>query len=449
MEFELSQDFLDRFVAYIEAKNVSAIEQIADDLYPADLAVILAELEYEQAEWVLNCFEKSLSAKIISISETEVRSKILERMKPETIAPLVSEMYSDDAADVLNELKVAFREKIIALLDTEMAAHVVDLLKYDSDCAGGLMAKELVKANINWTTQECIEAFREQAKDIAKIYAVYVVDDHDTLWGRISLSNVILAKPETKIAEIYTDEVIYAHVHDHAEDVANQMQKYDLVSIPVVNAQMKLLGRITIDDVVDVITEQADTDLKAIAGISENVEEDDTIWKLSWARLPWLLVGMMGGLMGAQFLGQFETELLLVPAMAFFIPLITATGGNVGIQSSTIVVQSLAEGGGIQQSVWLRLVKVFGVALINGIVIATVVFGFNLFFIKKTDLALVVSTALFAVVILASIMGTITPLVLNRLGINPALASGPFITTANDLLGLAVYFMVAKLLYGV
>jgi magnesium transporter len=282
---------------------------------------------------------------------------------------------------------------------------------------------------------------------VDKIYSVYVVDNNDKLLGIVSLKKMLLAGDDTKIADIYTSDIISVESYKPAEEVAEMMQKYDLESIPVVNVHGNLLGRITIDDVVDVITEQAEQDIQMMAGISDSAEEDANVWRLSRVRLPWLLVGMLGGILGARFIGFFEDDIILIPAMAFFIPLITATGGNVGIQSSSVVVQSLANKSGIGAFNSEKLLKVFLVALVNGIAISALVFLINLAIGEDIRLAMVVSIALLSVVVLASFMGTITPLVLDKAGVNPAIASGPFITTANDLLGLGIYFFVAHTLY--
>jgi magnesium transporter len=273
-----------------------------------------------------------------------------------------------------------------------------------------------------------------------------VVDDHDKLLGIVSLKKMILAEDDMLIADIYDPDILSVESYRDAEEVAQIMEKYDMEAIPVVNVHGKLLGRITIDDVVDVIKEEAKADMQAMAGISEDTEEDANVWRMSWARLPWLLIGMTGGILGARFLGLFEHTISIVPAMAFFIPLITATGGNVGIQSSSVVVQNLADKTFINSFNFGRLFKGFLVALINGIAISSIVLVFNILIGEQTRIALIVSSALFSVVILSSIMGTITPIVLDKLGFNPALAAGPFITTANDLLGLGVYFSLAHIL---
>jgi magnesium transporter len=305
------------------------------------------------------------------------------------------------------------------------------------------MAKELIKANVNWTVVRTIEEIRRQAENVEKFYSVYVVDDNDILLGRVSLKKIILSKSSTLIKDIYEKEIVFIESYRDQNEVAEIMQRYDLESVPVVNFQGMLLGRITIDDVVDVITEQAEEEINLMSGISETVEEDEPVWTAARARLPWLLIGMCGGLLGAKLAGLFEWQIRMVPAMAFFIPLITATGGNVGIQASTVMVQGLSNRLPGGMSFLQKLMKTILVALVNASILCAAVLLFTWLLGDPIRLAATVSVAIFSVVILASIMGTVTPYVLDKIGINPALASGPFITTANDLLGLAVYFWVA------
>ncbi|MBX2843632.1 MAG: magnesium transporter [Flammeovirgaceae bacterium] len=450
MSLEVTKDYLKNLEDAIENKQDSAIREMLEGLHAADISMILDQMEAEQCRYVLSLLNRQIGADIITNLEEDTQEDFLKVFNSKELAEFMDLSDSDDAADILNEQPVKVREEVLAgMQNKEKTAYIRDLLKYDEDCAGGLMAKELIRANINWTVKQTIEEIRRQTRNVDKILTVYVVDNQNALMGRISLKKIILTKDDTEIKDIYIPDILSVQTYYDKEEVAEIMQKYDLEAIPVVNVQGKLLGRITIDDIIDVITETAEVNQQIMSGISENVEEDDNVWMLSRARLPWLLVGMLGGLIGAQFIGLFENDLKLVPAMAFFIPLITATGGNVGIQSSTIVVQALANSAGIfTSSASERLIKVLFVALINGVVISTVVFVFNVFF-ADIQMAMVVALALFAVVLLASFMGTITPILLDKMGINPALASGPFITTANDLLGLAVYFMVARLLFNV
>jgi magnesium transporter len=448
MEFEVTQDFIHSIQEAIANRNEAFIREKMEELHAADISGILQELDTEESRYVLNLLNKELGAEIISSLDEDIRKKFLRAFSPQELAQYINYTDSDDAVDIINEQPVKVREEVIALVEnSEKANHIRDLLHYEEDCAGGLMAKELIKANINWNITQCIEEIRRQSKNVGKIYSVYVVDNSDKLLGIVSLKKMLLADDDTKIADIYSSDIISVESYRPAEEVAEMMQKYDLESIPVVNVHGKLLGRITIDDVVDVITEQAEQDIQMMAGISDSAEEDASIWRLSRVRLPWLLVGMLGGIVGARFIGLFEDDIMLIPAMAFFIPLITATGGNVGIQSSSVVVQSLANKSGIGTFNSQKFFKVFLVALINGVAISSLVFLVNFSIGEELRLAIVVSIALLSVVILSSFMGTITPLILDKAGVNPAIASGPFITTANDLLGLGIYFFVAHTLY--
>ena len=447
MTFELTQEYLDHIVELIEQQDAVTLKSELEELYPADITGILYEIESQQAHYLVNQLDTRVGAEILADLDRDERRDFLKTFTSEEIARYVNYLDSDDAVDLLNEQPIRIREEVIAMLeDREQARFILDLLHYDEDVAGGLMQKELVKANVNWNMNQCIEELRKQAEDVEKVYAVYVVDDNDRLLGLLSLKRIVLAHKNTKVESIYDKDLIYVETYRPAEEVAELMRRYDLDVIPVVNVQGRLLGRITIDDVVDVITEQASSDTLAMAGITGDVEEDDTVWKQTKGRLPWLLVGMMGGILAAKFIGFFEGDLKVVPAMAAFIPIIGSTGGNVGIQTSSIILQSLADKSGLDTGVWERLLRMFGVAFINGIIISIIVFGFNLLIGNELQLAIVVSSALLSVVFLASFMGTVTPLLLDKLGINPAVASGPFITTANDLIGYGVYFGLAHLL---
>lgn len=447
MAFEMSEKLLEELIALINAEKSVEILEVLQDFPEQDISVLLLELEYAQAAYVLRLQDTKTSAQVVRELDPDYRKRLLKEFSSQDIADFIEFLESDDAVDIINEQPVKTGEEVIALLtNKEKALYIRDLLHYDEDCAGGLMAKELVKANINWTIRQTIDEIRKQTRAVDKIYSVYVVDDIGRLIGRVSLKKIILADDHTLISDIYDEEVVAVESYLSDVEVAELMSKYDLDAVPVVNIQGQLLGRITIDDIVDVITEQADQERQAMAGISDDVEEDDNVWLLSKSRLPWLIIGMAGGVAGSRFLGLFENLIALVPAMAFFIPLITATGGNVGIQSSSLVVQSLA-GGGDDSFSFARFFKSFVVSLINGLVLAVLVFGMNYIFGEETRMVIVVSAALMGVVVVASFLGTITPLILDRFGINPAIASGPFITTANDLIGLAIYFSLAYLLY--
>jgi len=450
-QFELSKEYLESLRQGIGAGDLDFIRQSLDGVNVADVAAILDELSLVDSIYVLRILESQLAADILIELDDSTLFKVLEEMEEEEIASFIELMDSDDGADILNLLSEKEREGVIShFQDQVKSEQILELLRYEEDTAGGIMAKEYIRANKNWNVVQTINEIRRQAENVEKIYSIYVVNNRQQLLGRVSLKKIVLASEDTRIEDIYDDEVISVPTHMDQEEVAGLMRKYDLESVPVVNAKNKLLGRITVDDILDVIREEAEEDIQAMSGISDTVDEYDSVIKLTKARLPWLLIGIVGGLLGAGFIGFFEEGLNKVTALAFFIPLITATGGNVGIQSSSLVVQSLANKSAFDDSLWTRFIKGLMVAIINGLILATFVFGVVvLFYDTEVAFAFVVSIALFSVVLLSSFMGTFTPIVLDRFGINPALASGPFITTANDLIGLAVYFLVAMSLLNI
>ena len=448
VKFELTKELLERFSEALRDRDDAFIQSRLEGIKPADISTILEEFSAEECKYVFDLLPVETDSEILNEMGEDVIEEFLVHFSSREIAQYVEFMDSDDAADILYQMPPKQREDVISALENEeRAQNILDLLQYEEDVAGGVMAKELVKANENWTVKECIDEIRKQAENVEKIYSVYVVNDQEKLLGKVDLKKIVLSNDSVKVADIFDDDLVSVETYLQDVEVANLMQKYDFDAVPVVNARGKLVGRITIDDIVDVITETADEERQLMTGVSSDVEEDDTVWAISKARLPWLIIGMAGGVLGAQFMGLFREDIILIPAVAFFIPLITATGGNVGIQSSSIVVQTLASSNVFIGTMGKRLIKVFFVAVVNGAILSLMVFGLIILINKDQSLAMTVSFALFSVVLLASFMGTVTPLILNRLGVNPALASGPFITTTNDLLGLAVYFSVAHVLY--
>ncbi|EKB47716.1 magnesium transporter [Cecembia lonarensis] len=443
--FELSKEYLESLRDAIESQDNDFIIESLDGANVADIAALLDELNMDEAIYVLRLLEASTAADILIELEEDSLVKVIREMQPSELAGLIEKMDSDDAVDILILMPTKEREDVISYLqEKEKSANILDLLRYDEDSAGGLMAKEFIKANQNWNVVQTIEEIRRQAEKVEKIYSIYVVDNKQHLLGRVSLKKIILASSDTKISNIYESDLISVPTHMDGEEVAEIMRKYDLESVPVVNAKNKLVGRITVDDILDLIREQSEEDMQAMTGISADVEESDSVFKISKARLPWLLIGVVGGLLGAQIIGFFEDGLSKYIALASFIPLVAATGGNVGIQSSSLVVQTLASKSVFNDTPWQRFVKGVLIAVVNGIVLGLFVFSVVVFIYGfESIFGLTIGLAMFCVVLLASFMGTVTPLVLDKFGINPAIASGPFITTANDLLGLAVYFGVA------
>jgi len=446
MQFELTKEYIDQLQAHIEAKNEVAVHEMVKDLHPADIAEIYDELDIEQAKFIQVMLDGEKAADVIIELEEEDRERFLEALPSEVIAKqLIDKMDSDDAADLISELSEQKQEEVISHIeDLEQAGDIVDLLNYDEDTAGGLMAKELITVNENWNIMTCLKEMRKQAENIDEVYYVYVVDDNNVLKGTLSLKRLLLTQTNRKISNIINTDVISVKTDTPSEEVANIMDKYDLVALPVVDALNRLVGRITIDDVVDVIREEAERDYQLMSGITQDVESTDSAWVLTRARIPWLFIGLFGGIIGALVIGNYETDLGIYPQMAFFIPLIAAMGGNVGVQSSSIIVQALANNSMGFESIGRKLFKELGVAAINGIILSTVIFAYNFFFSESFALTVTVSTALFSVIIFASMFGTFVPMFLDRMKIDPALATGPFITTVNDIMGLFIYLMIGR-----
>ena len=341
ISFELSVEFRTRFQEAIAAGDGAFIRSVLEGVNPADITALLDAFESDACKYVFEQLPPEVNAGILQTLDKEIRQHFLSFFSTTELASYIDFMDSDDAADILNQLPVSQKNQVIRTLsDEERASNILELLEYDHDVAGGLMAKELIRADYNWTIMQCIEEIRKQAENVEKIFSVYVVDSKDNLKGKVSLKKLILANDKAKVKDIYDHEIVVVDTSASEEEVASIMQKYDLEAIPVINARGRLVGRITIDDVLDVITENAEEERQLMTGITADVEEDDSVWTIAKARLPWLIIGMSGGLIGAQFLGLFKASIIIIPALAFFIPLITASGGNVGIQSSSIVVQS-------------------------------------------------------------------------------------------------------------
>ena len=449
MQFELTREFVDKIRELIESGNEVEIKGLVGDLHPADIAEIMDKLSLEEAKHIYLLLDgETASDTLIEIPEND-RRKLLRVLPPEFIASKFIEfMDSDDAADILGELDEDVQQEVLnEIEDIEQAGDIVDLLEYDEDSAGGIMAKELVSVNENLSVQGCLKEISEQSENVDEIYYVYVVDDTGVLKGILSLKKLILAKTNQKISSLYNTDVKSVLTEAPQEEVANKMEKYDLVAIPVVDSIGRLKGRITIDDVIDIIREEAEKDYQMVSGITGDVESNDRVWELTRARIPWLFIGLLGGILGAIVIGHNDETLKQIPQMVFFIPLIAAMAGNVGVQSSSIVVQSIASGARDIESMPQKLVKEFAIALITAGVFAVLIFIFN--FIKEGDMILTwaVSVSLFIVIIFASLFGTLIPLLLNKLKIDPALATGPFITTMNDILGLFIYLIVGNLFF--
>lgn len=449
MHFELTREFLEEVRERIAERNSAYIDQRIIHLHPADIAEIIDELELEEAQFIFTHLDEERQGDVLLELEEDVRETFVASLKPEEIASQLENLDSDDAADILGELPYERQVEVIAAMDKEEAAELVELLNYDEDSAGGLMQTEYIKAKENWPVNRCIIELRRQAEEVEKVFTIYVVDNDDRLVGVLSLKSLLFANPKTLIKDLYQDiNIISVATNTPGEEVASIMEKYDLVSIPVVDLQKKLVGRITIDDIVDVIREEADKDFQMASGLSENVEASASVWRLSKARLPWLFIGMFGGILGAQVIGTFEVQIGEIPALAFFIPLVAAMGGNVGVQSSAVVVQSLANGTNQFSSILSRVKKEALLGLLNGVICGVVIFIIT-WLLESPLLGLTVSLSLITVIFFAAVFGTLIPLILDKYDIDPALATGPFITTMNDVVGLFIYFSIGLLIFGV
>ena len=448
MAFEITQELLENVTQNIEAKKDTALKELFKEIHHADIAEILDELPFEESVYIIRLLKSETTSEVLMDVDDDVREKILEQLTAKEIAEEIDELDTDDAADVIAELPEKRKKAVMQEIeDDEHAKEIVELLRYDEDSAGGLMAKELVKVNENWTIPRCVKEMRIQAEEVTRVHSIYVIDDSGKLKGRLSLKDLLMASAKATIADVYIPKVDFVNVTDEAEDVANIMRKYDLEAIPVVDELGVLVGRITIDDIVDVIKEEADKDYQLAAGITQDVEADDTIWQLTRARLPWLFLGLLGGVGAASIMRVFEGAMVDNAILFMFTPLIAAMAGNVGVQSSAIIVQGIANDD-IRGSITSRLLKEVSLAMVNGLALAILLFLF--IFITEQDIkvAAAISTSLFVVIIVAGLIGTFIPLFLDKRGIDPAIATGPFITTSNDIFGILIYFGIAKMIIG-
>ena len=449
MEFKISKDLILELEQLIQQKNDNQLEVLLNDLHHADIAEILDELDFDEATYVFRLLDSEKTSEILLELEDDLRENILSRLSPKEIAEEIDELDTDDAADIIAELSQSKKEEVISELeDLEHAKDIVDLLRYDENTAGGLMGKELVKVNENWSVLTCVKEMRMQAENVSRVHSIYVVDDEDRLKGRLSLKDLLTTSTKTAIVDIYIKKLTFVKVDTEDVEVARIMQKYDLEAIPVVDDMGRLVGRITIDDIIDVIKDEADKDYQMAAGISQDVEADDSILELTKARLPWLVLALLGGFITVKVIGLFEGAMLKHANLFFFTPLIAAMAGNVGVQSSAIIVQGLANNT-LSGTLFNRLVKEVSLTLLNGFILASILFlGSHFLLGVQLNVSLTVSISLISVIIIASLIGTFVPLLLEKYGIDPALATGPFITTSNDICGILIYFSIAKLILG-
>ena len=448
MQFQLTSDFIKNIEQLVANRDGNKLRELLHELHFADIAELLEELSSDEATYLIKILESELTSEALMELDDDVREKILSRLSPKEIAQELAEMDTDDAADIIAELDEDIQEEVINKLDDEEhVADIIELLKYDEDTAGGLMAKELVQVKETWTVAGCVREMRRQAENVTRVHSIYVTDKEGKLKGRLSLKDLLTASEKTKISEIYIPKVDYVTINTEGEEVARIMQKYDLEAIPVIDENGLLVGRITIDDIVDFIKEEAEKDYQMAAGISSDVEADDSVWELTRARLPWLILGLFGGLGSVYIMKGFEEAITNYPILFFFTPLIAAMAGNVGVQSSAIIVQGLANDN-VKGSLINRLLKEVGLALINGTALGALVMVFGFIVGQDILVSITISVSMLSVIIVAALIGTFVPIILDRRGIDPAIATGPFITTSNDIFGIFLFFYLSKIILG-
>ena len=445
--FQIDTSFLDSIKSLIEQGNNALLIKKLKPIHYADIAEIIETLSIEEATYIIKLLKSKTTADALTEVDPDTREQILDNLSINEIAREVSELKTDDATDLILELPEARKEKVMSQIqDDEHVKDIRDLLRYDENTAGGLMAKELVKVEEDLSVLKCLNKMRAQAENVTRVHSIYVVDQNNVLKGRLSLKDLITANSRDKVKDIYIPKVDFVTVDQENEEVAKIMSKYDLEAIPVVNNKKELLGRITIDDIVDVIKEEADKDYQLAAGISKDVEADDTIFELVKARLPWLFLGLLGGLGSVFILQDFEAimELPRLRNLFFYTPLIAAMAGNVGVQSSAIIVQGLANDA-VKGSLFKRLIKEVGLSLINGFALALIIIFFGALINQELLVSLTIAGSMILVIVVAALLGTFVPIILDKKNIDPAIATGPFITTANDIFGIFLFFYIAKL----
>ncbi len=449
IQFKISDELIDNVEQLINSRNDTKILELLNDLHHADTAEILDELKIEQATYIIKLLDSEKTSEILIELDDDDREKILSALSAKEIAEKIEELDTDDAADIIAELPEERKEEVFSKIeDEEHKAEIQELLTYSEDTAGALMAKELVRVNENWTVTQCVKEMRAQAEEVTRVHSIYVVDNSEKLIGRLSLKDLLMASPRAHISAVYIPKVDYVKVDEAIDGVARVMQKYDLEAIPVVDENKILLGRITIDDIVDVIKEEAEKDYQLAAGITQDVEADDSIIELTRARLPWLFLGLIGGIGAFLIMEGFHGAFEKYAVLFFFTPLIAAMAGNVGVQSSAIIVQGLANDD-VKGSINNRLIKEMLLAALNGVILALFLFFFVWGYTTEIPKALAISVSLVVVIIVAGLIGTFVPLFLDKKGIDPAIATGPFITTSNDIFGILIYFWIAKLILNI
>ena len=445
----MTQEFINHIKELIDKKDSVLIQEAVSKLHPADIAEICLELTTEQARFLYRQLDNETAADALIEMDEDLRNDLLEELPSEAIAKrFVNYMDTDDAVEIIRELDEEKQEEVLSnIQDIELAGDIVDLLQYDEDTAGGLMSTEMVVVNGNWSMPECLKEMRQQAEELDDIYYIYVVDDDERLCGLFPLKKMITSPSVSKVKHVMDTKIISVDVDTPIDEVTMLIEKYNLVAIPVVDKINRLVGQITVDDIMDEVREQTEHDQQLTAGLTQDVETSDNVFVQTKARLPWLIIGMLGGIGSSLLLNCFTNTLGSHPEMALFIPLLAGMGGNVGTQSSAITVQGLANNSLNPHHIFRHILKEMVVAIINATILSLMVYVYNFFVYGAIDIVtLAVPLSLFVVVLFASAFGTFIPMVLERININPAVATGPFIQIINDLSGMTFYMIISMAL---
>lgn len=449
---EFTEEYIARLKQLIEQHDNEELRKELAEMHPADIAELYQSLPEEDGDYLYTLLDGDTAADALMELDEDDRRKLLSSMSAEDIAQqFIDHMDTDEAVDLIQELDAEERDEVLSHIDdVEQAGDIIDLLKYDEDTAGGLMGKEMLVVNENWSMPECIKEMRMQAEEMDEIYYVYVVDNDEKLRGVLPLKKLITHPSVSKIKHVMETDPASVKTDTPIDEVALDFEKYDLVAMPVVDSIGRLVGQITVDDVMDEVRESSERDYQLASGLSSDVGADDSIFAQVKARIPWLLVGIGSGILASLILGGFEDQLKICTALALFIPIIGGTGGNVGVQASAIVVQSLANGSLDVKQFASQLGKEVLIGLLNASIIAAVILVYNLITMPgNLAVTLSVGCSLFIVVMFATILGTVVPLTLEKCHINPALATGPFIQISNDIFGLIIYVGIATWFLGI
>lgn len=458
MAFNLSETNLERIQDHVLQKREEALRNEMGEMHPADIAEVLDRLDIEDARYLHSLLDGEIAAEVITELPEDRREALLEDFSAKEIAEeVIEQLDSDDAADVIAELPEDVQQEVLANIDdSALKTELTELLTYDENSAGGLMAKELVKVNVGASLLDCVRELREHADDIEHVYVINVIDDHGKFVGTIPIKNLVTMSLRTPVKDVYDPDAMVVRADMDKEEVSRIMAKYDLPVVPVVDDRGRLIGRITIDDVVDVMREEETEDMQKMGGMEalEYSYSNSSLWEMVKARAGWLVILLIGEGFTATAMGFFEDEIAKAVVLALFVPMIISSGGNTGSQASSLICRALAVGD-VTTKEWWRIVKrETSVGITLGIVLGIVGFLRVALYAQFTDLygphwvmiGLAIGLSLTGVVLWGNLIGSSFPLVLKRIGMDPAVSSAPFVATVVDITGLVIYFTIASLL---